>query len=643
MSEPGIAAFVEAESGEAARAAFGSLLGADGAEALADALLREVSAEPAWRRHHTLERLRDIAGGEALHPRLVAALRDGADAERRNAARSVLAALAAPRAGEGEPTRELLEQLIREDPDADVRVLAVSALGESGNCEARPALESALRDAEENVVSAAADALGLLGDARAAAALAELVTRGEFWGRMSAIVALGQLRDAQAVPALAQAAADPLLAEAAAASLGEIGDAAGLEPLRRLLEEGSGSIRRTAQRAAAAILAASPATPVPPWLRAALAGQEEELERTLRESGDDCAARLLGVAGSDAGAVHLVAALASDELRPAAAAGIALLPRDVAAEALLMRLPLAEVEERAALLTALPALQEESEVRRILPYLADAANEVRATAAEALGRSREEFVLPALLAALEDPALRLGAVQALGRLGPTRCAPLADLLEDADPRVREAAADALAHCAAQEGERIRAALQRETDPGARNALIRALGAAGDGAAAVADLAPLLASEEIGLRFAAARALGETRSAEALAPLLEALLDPAPEVQAAALRALGELGDPRAAPPLVERLDSPDRDLRRTAATALREIAPPGVIARLVQALDDADWEIRLAAVRALARLGGVDPLHRAATADSDPLVRRAAREALALLGDSTHVADEGSS
>jgi HEAT repeat protein len=449
---------------------------------------------------------------------------------------------------------------------------------------------------------------------------------------MAAVVALGRLRDRRAVTPLAQIAGDPLLAEATAVALGEIADPAGLEPLRALLVNATPSLQKVVHRAAASVLAAHPDTPVPDWLRASLRGHEEELGVALRRERDDCAARLLGAAGTPEAARQLGDCLGDPELQPAAAAGLALLPRAVATASLLRRLPHTEGEGRAALLRSLPPLADAEEVRQVLPCLADAHAGARAAAAEALGHAPEALALPALLEALGDPALREGAAQALGRVGPVRCDPLLDLLDDADARVRAAAAEALAGCGAKPGERLREALRRETDSAARRAMIHALGAGGGGSEAIGDLVALLESDDVGVRFAAASALGETRDPDALAPLLGALGDPAREVQAAALRALGRLGDPRAGEPLVRRLDAGGRDLRRTAAAALREIAPAAARDRLLRALDDRDWEIRLAAVRTLERLGDGEleaPLRQVAETDPDALVREAAEAALA--------------
>lgn len=596
-----------------------------------DGVLGALAAERLWEREQALEQLRRAPVDATLLDALADALHAGDDAERRNAARSALAALAAPGAAASPRALARLRQLVLADADPDVRVLAASALGESGNPAAHEPLARALADADENVAAAAADALGLLGAPEAVEPLTETLEHGGFWVRAAAVVALGRIGDARAVPALVRAMDDPLLAEAAATALGEIGDPAALEALRSLLRMDHPA-RETAILAAERILAARPETPAPAWLRQALRGREAELaERLLR--GEEAAAHLLGVAGTDDAARRLVDALETP-FAAAAAAALAWLPAEVAAAALVARLGEARGEARAALLAALPPLRSTAAVDAVVDCLADRHEGVRAAAVEALARCDEALVLPRLREALGEPATRLGAVRALAHVGDGRCEALAPLLGDADAAVREAAARGLARCAtpAVRGA-IAAALQQETEPGVRRALVEALGSAG-GAAAVEQLVPFLAVQDETLHFAAVRALGQTRAAEALPPLLAALADARPEIQAAALHALGELGDPRAAEPVAARLEATDPDIRRTAAAALRTLAPPRALAYLERALGDPAWSVRLAAVRTLARIGAARAaprLRELAEHDADPLVRDAAREAVARL------------
>lgn len=594
---------------------------------MAERLLRELAGEATGRREEALTRLRDEPDPGGLLDDLCAALGDDRNPERRNAARAALAELASPSArAPGEVLARLSEML--DDPgDADVQVLAAGALGESGNPAARPALERALGDPDPNVASAAADALAVLGDPRALQPLIRMAERGEFWTRAAAVVAIGTLGDRSGVPTLASAIREPGLTELAAAALGDIGAPEGLEPLRVAI--GDDSARPAALEAAAAIYAANPELEVPAWLRESAAAAEGGNRRRLEESGDVTAARLLGIAGTPSAADALVRAAGISGEEPVAA-GVGLLPPEVTATGVVARLESVDASACALLLRALPPLGAAA-AARVAELLSANDEDVLLAAADALGRSPPEVVLPLVEKAVRRPETRLGAARVYARLRHPRCDPLEHLLHDDDAAVRGAAAEGLCRCGSAYAGALREAVGRESDPGARRSMVRALGIAG-GAEAVGELSRLAeADDDPGTRFTAVDALGRTGSPDAFAPLLRALLDPLQEVQAAALHALGELGDARAGEALAEHLDAPDRDLRRTAAFALDRIAPEGAADRLLEALRDPDAEVRLIAVRLLTRIGGpraVAALESSADSDPDPLVRRAAVHAL---------------
>lgn len=626
MSESGLQGLGAPESAEAAHRAARAALAEGRAREFAEAVLRDLGDERTWRRQRARHRLAALTGAEPILPHLVAALHDDDNAERRNAARSALAALASP---ESPTCRAALQHLgeSARDPDEDVRILAASALGESGNPSAHTALAALLRSPSPNVAAAAADALGVLGDRRGVAPLAEILREGDFWVRVAAVVALGRIGGAEAVAALSRAVENPLLAPAAVEAMGATGDPGGLGGLRAPAESDDEGLRTAAHRAAAALYGARPEIPVPEWLRASLRPREEELIGALKEREGEADVLLLGLLGTPAAAQVLIRALSRPELRPAVTVALQATPAEVAAQAILENLPGADAGECVALLSALPPLPDAPAVSTVLPHLGSDSPEVRAAAAEALSRTEAPLATEALLRALEDPALRHGAVVALGRLAAPPCGVLAGVLRDPDAALRTAAAEALTHCAPGEvrGDIIEA-LRAERSPRTLRALVRALAATG-GPEAVREISPLLRREDPALRFTGIRALGSTRSEEALPPLVEALADPAPEIQAAALRALGELGIADAAEPVAARLLDRDRDLRRTAAFALRRMAPPAALARLREALQDPDREIRLAAARTLRRIGGEEAreaLRRAAEEDPDPLVREAA-------------------
>ncbi|HEX8393495.1 MAG TPA: HEAT repeat domain-containing protein [Longimicrobium sp.] len=599
----------------------------------AERALAAAADERTWVRERALAALARLPHARLLLPALEGALRDGADAGRRNAARSILAALAAPGALAG--ARRALDRLVRHDADPDVRLLAASALGECANPEARAGLEAALDDADANVAAAAADALGSLGDPRSVEALAAVVAGGDPWRALAAVFALGRIGAARALPALAAATADPLLAGAAVEAIGELGEPAGLDALRGPALSGDAELRRAALAAAAGLLPGSP-PPTPEWLREAARADADELAaRFAGAEADAAAAVLLGAAGTEDAAALLADAMGDPERGPAAAGALGLLPPEVALAVLLPRIEAADAGAREELVAALPPLPDRAAATRVAALLDDEDPEVRATVAEALGRAAPEAEVRALLAdALAEPGRRAGAALALGRLSGGACELLIPLLEDPSPETRRAAAEGIARCPGEGvAAAVAAALARETDPAAIRSLAAALAVTGR-ERAVGPLSVLARGDDAGARFAAVRALGRTGAADALDMLLQVLGDAAdPGLQAAALQALGELGDPRAADAVAARIEGDDRDLRRVAAIALRRIAPAEAAERLVRALADRDWRVRLAAARTLERVhapGADAALHAAAEYDADPLVRRAAARALAV-------------
>jgi HEAT repeat protein len=601
------------------------------AREFAEQLLDEVGSGVAWRRARALERVCRLDGQEQLVAPLIEALGDAERPSRRNAARSLLAALGAP----GQPSSDrVIERLgaeaVRAD-DTDFRLLAASALGETSNPAAVGVLTELLADEASNVVSAAADALGGIGDGRTVPALGRLATGTDAWRAIAAIVALGRLGDEAALPHLHAAARDELRRSAVANAVGALGSTAGFELLREIESHADGTLRRQVHTAAAKLVSRESGDPVPDWLRRSVQGREQELQKQLLTTTSEEAARLLGIAGTPAAARVLTAAISQPHAEPAAAAGLALLPPEVATPAILDAMPAAQPACRAALLLALPAPREAETADRVAHWLGDEHDVVRTAAAESVARGPDEIVQPVLLAALAHPSRRRGAVIALGRLGAARCDPLAALLDDDDAEVRLAAAEGLARCASAEvAEQVAARLHVETDRRVLRALMHAV-AHTRGPTAVEALAGWLRHDEPALRFDAARALGESGDATALPHLLGALDDSDDSVRAAALSALGTLGDPRAGDPLAQRLDEGSRDHRRLAARALASLAPASAVRRLRTALSDEDREVRLAAVRALGVIHDPEsePLLRdLAGSDPDAWVRGAARDAL---------------
>lgn len=171
------------------------------------------------------------------------------------------------------------------------------------------------------------------------------------------------------------------------------------------------------------------------------------------------------------------------------------------------------------------------------------------------------------------------------------------------------------------------AFANETDDRVRASVVRQLGTSRD-AAAVQALILALKDPSVPLQLAAAGALGQSGSKEALEPLWAAANDPArgARVRLAAALSVAKLGDVRAVEPLVKALPNAAAS---AALLSLDEAAVPGVIETL------RNPETRISATSALMALGkpAVGPLIDVARNDSNKTVRWAALKALSEIDD----------
>jgi len=140
----------------------------------------------------------------------------------------------------------------------------------------------------------------------------------------------------------------------------------------------------------------------------------------------------------------------------------------------------------------------------------------------------------------------------------------------------------------------------------------------------------LKDEEIPMRVAAVRSLGERREASAIELLLAALHDPAWEVRAVAVWALGEFGEQAPLEALMRATNDADGSVRAAALRTLGLVGDRVSIEPLVRALDDTDWQVREIAVLTLGEHGEQAPLEPllARLNDEHAAVREAARMAL---------------
>ena len=236
-------------------------------------------------------------------------------------------------------------------------------------------------------------------------------------------------------------------------------------------------------------------------------------------------------------------------------------------------------------LGAAPGRLEPGRAMDLVPLLARRDPAVRVEAAWALGRlgPSARGAAPALLPALLDPeeGVRLEAVVALGRIRSPEARPaLFAALGDTRQAVRWRAAEALNAIGLDPGHDLASlvAALGNGDFYVRAFAAWSLGQMGPGAGAAAEpLAALALEADLGVRAVAATALGHIGAAEASAvtALGRGLRDAAWEERWRAARALGLIGPGAvpAVPDLVAGLADPSDRVRREAARALGRIGP----------------------------------------------------------------------
>jgi len=156
------------------------------------------------------------------------------------------------------------------------------------------------------------------------------------------------------------------------------------------------------------------------------------------------------------------------------------------------------------------------------------------------------------------------------------------------------------------------------------------------AADVNDLVQQLKNEDLLIRLNAIMALGETRDARAVEPLISTLRDESCACTAAT--SLVKIGKP-AVEPLIAALKDEKPIVRRNAAMALGGIKDVSAVKPLIFALKDKDLTVRWNAAKALGEIkdaSAVEPLIEAQK-DESPIVRKNAAMALRDMGKSEAV------
>jgi HEAT repeat protein len=569
--------------------------------------LVDVIGDTDWRvRRAAVQGLTKRSAPEAIQALLKSVREDHGNLGVLNSALQVLAMV------DVETLPSLIEFL--DDPDPDLRMQAALAIGEQRDKRGVPSLLKALQDENKNVRFHAIEALGKLEDPTAAEPLVAIAESGEFFLAFPALESLKAIGEQSVAPRLLRLLSDEMLREAAAETLGALGDETAVGPVVELLNS-----------------ATTTAWPIAKALTSLY-------DRFEAEHGEgDYIADLTRQAIRPSGVQQLLSAITegdSDDLRPFAVV-IGWL-RGPAVDRTLVRL-LGEPSVRSEVLEAL-IQHGEGVINLLIDQLGSEDIEIRGAAITVLGRLGYRKATPALAKVLEtDPLLRIEAATALARIGDegaldsllnligdsdgavrqavvgalnsigsSRMAQLIKpLLRDERPLVRESAAriagyfgyedcaDLLLECCNDEDERVRKAavehlpylddervlqilenkLYRDT-PRVRAAAASAFGKL------EADDTPLrvsLRDDDPWVRYFAAQSLGRLGHPESVSALIEVVQsDSFNHVRIAALEALGTIGGREAIEAITSQLRSQDRDVARTAAKALDKTKTPAV-------------------------------------------------------------------
>lgn len=595
------------------------------------------------------------------------------------------------------------------DPSPLVRLAAAEAFASRGGPGAADALGELLVDRDGGVAAAAARGLAAMPkEPRARERLTAAYVDATPGGRAAIAEALDRLgvslreaveREARTRWERNVAALEGGRGAARAGAAEEIGASARADAVQRLvpLADPNRNPDPVLCAAAARGLGESGEWSARPHLESLLLGSDAHLA--------EIAAAALGRLGDPAASDSLAGAATAQEGRLAGAAveALAALPDAPEVGIALCELAIRARDPAVAARAARAARSREAEcpVRPLLAKLGRPGEEAALAALADLRLTPEgasaavERIVPMLEPGRSpDPAIRVAAARALGRLGiPAAAAPLTrraaavagrvgagrsrwipgplpasappewiDAVSRADTRDLGALLAASGRLRAGSAEALLLPFARDPSPDVRAGAVEGLAALGTGAGleaagralddpdsavrmAAAGALPRFGTRAAAVlgrvadaappsspewRIALAHALGETGSIEAV-PALAHLLEGASSAEAAA--ALARIGAPAAAPPLVAHLARPDAPGLADTLEALAQLVARDAGPGIAGLLTDDRPEVRASAARAIGRLGyeGASQRLEALRSDYYGRVRRAAVEALAKL------------
>ena len=183
-------------------------------------------------------------------------------------------------------------------------------------------------------------------------------------------------------------------------------------------------------------------------------------------------------------------------------------------------------------------------------------------------------------------------------------------------------------------------MPRETDPGARHAMITALGYVDSRRDGSPEIAKSLNSRSEQERWTAALAAARPRDASLVGPLSAHAGERSPEMRWRVAYALGRIGSAAGAAALRTLARDPAEPVRYHAARALGDVGDSSSIPALSALLSDRTWRVRVNAAHALGVLRARDSgrVLVAALRDPAPHVRWEAALSLGAIGDTSAAA-----
>ena len=424
------------------------------------------------------------------------------------------------------------------------------------------------------------------------------------------------------------------------------------QPLNRLARRGIATsaeylcdewaVRRTGSGVALARCLAQ----VAEWIQASplgvpVAGMAEErsllvsrVEKLLAGRGFDARPKRVLAAASVAVVVATIAMVPGVTGRAAQASAVVGLPEDTppSREPQSVQAVVREESKQSPASASKRATTDSSVVVALIGRLKDEDADVRAAAAQSLGKLQDSRAVPALLAVIGDreAKVRSAVAEALGQFTDSRAVNgLSALLSDPETEVRKNALEALSEY--ESGVPVAGIVRLLSDPDAdiRHTAVHALGRFGDRSAG-AGLVPLLRDPSPDVRRAAIEAIGNLHDVAHGNAILPAVSDGNADVRQQALETLGELRVSIPEATLLALLRDANADVRSKAAEIAGERSVVAAIPSLRRMIDDPDHDVRENAISALANIADDAAIAalRAGLGSGDAKVRRAAAEAL---------------